>query len=223
MIKYFPIWQRQERLAILVTGLIGSAFIAHHYSASDSSLVAGKIAGFICVLAFFPYITAIIRGECRPNRATWWIWSALSGLVAASYYSSGASNTLVIALIDVPCILIIAILSIRYGEKKRNPFNGYCVVGAIVGIVMWLLSGSPTAALSLFLFSDLMAAMPTIWKSYKRPGDENMFAWLMTLGGNILNLFAIESWVFSIAIYPVYQCLIYGVICIGLFRQFRRS
>lgn len=220
MIKQFLTWLRQERLAVLVIGLIGATFIAIHYSISDSGFVAGKVAGLLCVLAFFPYIIAIIRGEIRPNRVSWWIWSALSALIAASYHSAGASNTLIVALIDVPCVLIIAILSIRYGERGKNPFNGYCVAGAIMGIGMWALSGSPSVTLSFLLFSDLMASMPTIWNSYKRPCQEDIFAWLMTLAGNILNLFAIERWVFSIAVYPVFQCLIVGIICVGLFRKF---
>ena len=120
----------------------------------------------------------------------------------------------------MPCILIIAILSIRYGEKEKNPFNVYCVAGAIMGIVMWALSGSPSVTLSFLVVSDLRASIPTIWNSHKKPGQEDIFAWLLTLAGNILNLFAIERWVFSIAVYPVFQCLIVGIICVGLLRQF---
>ncbi len=42
------------------------------------TVVAGWVAGVLSLVAFVPYIVAILRGETRPNRATWWIEDRLA-------------------------------------------------------------------------------------------------------------------------------------------------
>tara|TARA_B100001964_G_scaffold57537_1_gene65122 strand:+ start:44756 stop:44989 length:234 start_codon:yes stop_codon:yes gene_type:complete len=59
---------------------------------------------------------------------------------------------------------------------------------------------------------DFAGAMPTIRKAYHAPESEDRVAWILFISGNTLNLFAIETWSFAIAVYPVYMFLASGTI-----------
>ena len=85
------------------------------------TVVAGWVAGVLSLVAFVPYIVAILRGETRPNRATWWIWTTTGGVLLASYYFSGADTTIWVAVSYFVASLVTAVLSIRYGRAVRRP------------------------------------------------------------------------------------------------------
>lgn len=174
--------------------------------------IVGKIAGVISLVAFVPYIVAILRGKTKPNRATWWIWTIVGIMLGASYYFSGANNTLWVPISYIIGPLAIAILSIKYGEGGWNRFDRYCLLGAMTSAILWWLFDSPFIALLINLFIDFLGALPTIKKVYKKPETEDRTAWVLFFLGNVVNLFAIETWVFTIAVYPVYMFCGNGII-----------
>jgi hypothetical protein len=167
--------------------------------------IAGVIAGVLALTAFVPYIIAILRGSTRPNRATWFIWTVVGLLLATSYYSSGAHDTLWVPVAYVAGPLVVAVLSIKFGEGGWTWLDRLCLFGAAASAPLWWLSGSPLIALVINLLIDALGALPTIRKSYYNPQGEDRTAWALGLAGATVNLFAIEAWSFEIAAYPVYM------------------
>ncbi len=209
----------KEMLVILGITFIGSFVLG--WMSEDVKGGIGRIAGFIIVMASIPYIIAIFRRGATPNRATWWIWTILSILLASSYYASGAHNTIWVPLVYVIDQGVVAILSLssKYGERRKNKLDTGCIAGAIMGIFLWWLSGSAAMALAAFITADLMGSVPTIEKAYSRPESEDKFAWAMTLTGNALNIFAAEKLTAEILAYPVYAAVTSGVILLPLLRR----
>lgn len=187
----------------------------------DITAVAGKVAGIVSLVAFIPYILAILRGETKPNRATWWIWVMVGFMTGASYYSSGADNTIWVPVSYIIGPVAIAILSIQYGEGGWTMFDRYCLFGAGASAIFWWLFDSPLVALIINLFIDFMGALPTIRKTYYDPESEDRIAWALFFAGNIVNLFAVEHWAFAIAVYPIYMFFGSGLIAAFIF--LRRS
>ncbi len=149
-------------------------------------------------------MVAILRGAARPNRATWWILTLVGGLVAASYFASGARHTMWIPVSYVIGPLLVALLSLRFGEGGWTRFDRYCVVSAMVGVLVWVASDSPFIALLSFLCIDFIGLLPTFRKSYLDPESEDIWAWVLAAIAGAVNLLAIERWEASIAVYPVY-------------------
>ncbi len=169
--------------------------------------LVGLIAGVLALSAAIPYIRAILRGETRPSRATWFIWTVVGLLIATSYYAAGARQTIWVAVVYFVDPLIVAVLSIKFGEAGWTLLDRLCLAGAGIGVLLWWLSGSPLVALIANLVVDAFGALPTIKKSYCRPQSEDRTAWALALAGATANLFAIEAWSFEIAAYPVYMFL----------------
>ncbi len=178
----------------------------------DITAIAGRVAGIVSLVAFIPYILAILRGETKPNRASWWIWTVVGFMLGASYFSSGANHTIWVPVSYAIGPFVIAILALKHGEGGWTRFDRACLLGAGVSVVLWWMFSSPLIALLINLFIDFMGALPTIRKSYCEPEREDRTAWALFFVGNIVNLFAIETWMFAIAVYPVFMFLVSGAI-----------
>ncbi|OGI85698.1 hypothetical protein A3A01_00080 [Candidatus Nomurabacteria bacterium RIFCSPLOWO2_01_FULL_39_17] len=177
-----------------------------NFSFGDIKVVLGIIAGLIALSAYLVYVISIFRGGSKPNRATWWIWSFMGLILALSYQFSGASNTIWVPYVEFLGPLIIAILSIKYGEGGLdNKTDLICLLGATISIILWIIFKNPVVALITNLAVDSFAIVPTIKKSYLRPEGEDFWAWFGTGLADSLNMFAVERFSFAILIYPIYM------------------
>lgn len=170
----------------------------------ETRAMAGLLAGLIALSAYVPYVVRALRGENRPNRATWLIWNVLGFVLLASYYSVGATDTLWIPLFNQLGFLAVLWVSVKHGEGGWSGIDRWCLAGAGLGLALWWAFDSPMMALLMGIAVDLMGAIPTLKKAYADPAHEDRLAWLIFLCANTLNLFAISAWRFEIAVYPAY-------------------
>ena len=180
--------------------------------------VFGILAGVVSFLAYFFYIVTIPFGKTRPSRSTWWVLTLIGFMIAFSYWSLGARDTIWIALSYTLGPLIIALLSLKYGEGKWQKLDTICFSVSLASALVWYISNSAIIALLINIFMDFVGLLPTIQKSYLRPSGEDRPAWTLESIASILNILAIENWVFSIAFYPIYLALINGIITLFLYK-----
>ncbi|NYZ73506.1 hypothetical protein H0O00_00010 [Candidatus Micrarchaeota archaeon] len=175
----------------------------------------GIAAAVIATAAFIPYIRSVLKGKTRPNRATWFIWFVLGIIICASYWSVGARNTFWITL-PVGTVLT-ALLSIKYGVGGWTPFDRMCLLGAGFGLLLWWVSGIPFTALVIGILIDMIGYLPTMKKIWHDQGSEDRLTWTMFFISSVLNVFALETWVFEIAIFPLYVVVFNGAVMALLF------
>ncbi len=156
--------------------------------------ILGITAGVISLVAFVPYMYYTVRGNNRPSRATWFIWTLNSLLLLVSYDASGAKETVWLAVGYACGCFIISILTIWFGEGGWGWLDRCCLLGAVLGVFLWWFTGSPLIAFTSTLIIDLLGVMPTIEKSWKIPGKESRLAWCMWFLGGLTSLGAIERW-----------------------------
>lgn len=172
----------------------------------------GVLAGLVCVAAFPIYIRAILRGETKPNRASFFIWTLTGLLLLESYHAAGADETLWVAWVYFIGPLIIWLLSLKHGVGGWSPLDRVCLTLALLSAVLRLSVASPEAALGFNIFIDVLAAIPTLKKSWLKPEEEDLPAWGFAASGSFLNLFALTSFAPAIVAYPLYAVLINGSI-----------
>ena len=177
-------------------------------SLGDTKAILGIIAGIIALLAYVIYIISIFKGGTKPNKATWWIWTFMGLVLALSYDFSGAGNTVWVPYVEFLGPFSIALLSLKYGDGGlRDKTDLFCLWGAVLSIVLWIVSQNPVVALITSLAVDSFALIPTIKKSYLRPEGEDFWAWFGTGTADTLNMFAVERFTFAILVYPIYMLL----------------
>ncbi|MCK6589784.1 MAG: hypothetical protein HUU21_26100 [Polyangiaceae bacterium] len=174
----------------------------------DSGAALGLFAGVLSLLAFIPYVVSILRGQTRPNRATWWVWTVCNGILFASYFAAGERRSAWVPMSYTASSLLVAILSLKRGEGGLSRFDRGCALSSAVGLVLWGVSGSPLTALAINIGVDFAGALPTLRKTYLDPKSENLSAWALFLAANLVNLFAVEAWASPSVALPIYYFLI---------------
>ena len=177
--------------------------------------VAGGIAGLLALVAYIPYIIAILREQTKPNRATWFIWTVASIIGTVSYFQSGARETIWVSAGFLVGSGTIAMLSIKRGDNGWTWVETVCSLGATIGVALWIITRSPLPTLFLSMAIATLGAVPTMRKAYRDPSSENRLAWFLFVLSAIVNLFAVEKWtlvMFTIWIVPVNILLTDGFI-----------
>jgi len=180
--------------------------------------IFGLLAGIIALLAFIPYIFTTLKGKTRPNKATWIIWAVLGIIIAASYYSAGARETVWVPIVYSVGMVITALVSLKYGQDGWTALDKGCLAGAGIGIIFWAMTSDPATAYYITTTVDAIGAIPTISKAWKNPGSEDKATWLMFLAANSLNLLAIGQWTPMVAFYPIYVFVLCIVMCTLILR-----
>jgi hypothetical protein len=164
----------------------------------------GIASGLVLLLGNIPYILSIRRGDTRPSQVTWGIWTIIGLILLWSSYISGATNTLWLLASLVISQSLITFYAFKYGQGKWQQLDKFCLAGAGLSLLLWLVSGSPLVALLMNTTMDMLGAVPTIRKVYRDPSSEDLVFWLMSFTSALLNLFAIEQLSLSFVIFPTY-------------------
>ncbi len=169
----------------------------------------GIIAGILALLGYIPYIYSIFKGTTRPNRATWFIWTIVGGLLAFSYIAEGDQTSIWLPLGYFIGPFIVALLSLKYGYAIWTKLDTFCTVAALISIVPWVLSDNAIFTLIINVIIDATGAIPTLVKTYSEPETEDLPAWAIFFVANTIQLFAISIWGIA-AIYPIYLFFLAG-------------
>ena len=190
--------------------------------------LAGTVATILSVIAFIPYIIAIMRNKTRPSGASWWTWSILAFITVVSSRASGAPwQVLILPMWLGISQLGVAILSIKRGDNNWDLLNKACVGSALVGMGLWLVTGNPLIALSISIVTDFMASIPNFRHVWKNPEQENWMGWTLGFGSAILEIFAVQHWSLAESGWAVYFLINMGTVLIlvsrPMFRNFFRK
>ncbi len=181
-----------------------------------SSAIIGQIAGLLSLISFIPYLLSIIKGDTKPERATFAIWTVVSFILLLSYLASGATDTIWIPLAYTTFQTVVFILSFKYGMGGLNKLDIACLTGAVIGIILWIITKNPTTTLYISIFLEVLGFIPTFKKSYLYPKTENTLSWSIAAIASTLNLLAVTSFRPEIFLYPIYLFLSDGGMAILL-------
>lgn len=164
------------------------------------------------------YAISTVKGETQPNRVTWFLW-ALAPLIAFSaQISSGVRWEALMTFMTGfgPLIIFTASFINPKAYWEISAFDIACGVASLLAIILWLASGSAVWAIIFSILADILAAIPTIVKSYKAPETENSIAFRNGAISATITLLAVQNWKpanYAFATYILLMCiLIYSLI-----------
>ena len=176
--------------------------------------IFGYISGALMILSVIPYIRSILKGNTKPQRMTWLIWSILILIAFFSQLAKGASWSLLLTAGDGVAILITFILSIKFGVGGFRKIDLFSLAGAGVSLLLWYLTNEPAVALFLIILIDIIGVNLTFIKTWKNPETENWAGWAMCGVGGLFGILSVGSFNFILLAYPVYICLINSIMAI---------
>ena len=157
------------------------------------AVVSGIAAAFLQGMGFIVIGAAVLRGQARPNRCSWLIWSVVASLAAAGSWRAGATWPLAGAVMNaLGCAAILA-LSWRRAAFVANRVDLTCLAVAGAGIVAWLATSSPVMGLLFFLVADACGAIPTIRGVLRHPDAESVRGWALLALAGLAAVLAVEA------------------------------
>lgn len=177
-------------------------------------IILGGFATFLALVAEIIDIRAIFvpdpcTGErARPSRVTYWIWTAVQGLLAAGYIATGEVSAAGISAIYALCFLLIAILSVRYGYGAWEKTDTYSLIGVFAAIPLWMVSESLIAVMALMLLVDFLGAYWMVKKTWEAPWTTSRMAWTLAALASLMNFGAVKEWGFEDVGYNVYFLMV---------------
>lgn len=164
------------------------------------------LSGLLCIVATFPYVHAIIRDRnkkdgAKPSKATWLIWATLDTMTLAAMITKGSINGLIVtAVFSAWTILFMAL---KYGVPGWTSLDKFCLAGAVLGIVLWFLSGNPSLCIITSVSVLLIGSIPTFRSAWENPKRENGAGWFLGWLSCVLTTVAIPHWTIADAAQPM--------------------
>ena len=165
------------------------------------------IGAIIMLLATFPYLVDIVKGKTRPNIVTWLTWSILIGIGAAPLFAANQTNAALLLVGDFCATFAVVIFGLWYGTAKLDRFDMFCQIGAVVGLLLWLIFNSALIAIMATIVIDFIGTVPTLKHSWKSPEEETPVTFLLGVVATIMTLLSLRTYSVSAWVYPAYLLL----------------
>ena len=166
--------------------------------------IIGIFAGILSASAFVPYIRDILGKTTKPERASWLIWTVLTSIAFFSQLAKGASNSLWQPGLETVGIVIILLLSLKYGVGGFTKRDILALLAASIGLILWYFTREAAVALYISIGIDSIGTVLTVVKAYEDPGSETMSTWVIVCIAGLLSMVAVGQWNIILLSYPFY-------------------
>jgi hypothetical protein len=163
--------------------------------------VLSIVSGIVLLIAFIPYIKAIVRRETSPRKATWLIWASCDIIILAGMLVQHKVNGLLVGAVFGASTTFV--LSLLYGEKGWTKRDKVCITLATLAIVLWRYFGDSNVGIALSSTALFIAAWPTYLSAWERPENEDRKAWVIFNASSLLGVLAIPHLTFADAVPPI--------------------
>jgi len=167
------------------------------------------------------YARDTIRGDTKPNRVTWFLWSLAPLIAFAAERNKGVGlvSLMTLSIGLGPLIVLVASFLSKESYWKLYKTDYLCGFMSLLGLALWIIYSNANIAIIFSIGADIFAALPTIMKSYTHPETESVEAYWPTILNAGITLLAIDSWTVANYGFPIYTFVI-NVIFVALI-QFR--
>lgn len=163
----------------------------------------GILASVISFAGYVPYFRDILKGKTRPHIFSWIIWMLLTGIVfCAQIVKDAGPGAWVTGLTCLICVAVV-VLTIRQGDRSITRSDWISFLLALVAIPVWRAMNDPTLAVVLVTFVYSMAYYPTFRKSFSRPHEETLFAYVLSALKSVFSIMATQSFSIATLLYPI--------------------
>jgi hypothetical protein len=169
------------------------------------------IVGAIIQLAgIASYIKETLKGNTKPNKITWLLWSVAPMIATFAALSAGVRLSVLPVFMSGfgPFLVFLASFVNKKSYWKLEKFDYICGLCSILALILWGITKEPAIAIIFAIASDGFAAVPTIIKSWKYPETETVTPYITGLLNSSTSFAAIKVWDFASIAFPVYLIII---------------
>jgi len=180
------------------------------------------LSAFVSLIGGTAYIRDTLSGKSKPNRVTWFMWTAapLIGTVAAISAHADIWVTVRIFLAGFVPLLVFSVSFINPKSYwKLSTFDFLCGACSVLALIMWGAIDSPRSAILFAAIGDGFAALPTILKAWKYPKTETGLNYIMSFVSVLLIIPSIQVWNIENSAFQVYLLIVNTLLIFAVYRK----
>jgi hypothetical protein len=164
------------------------------------------IGAIIGSLGGLYYLYDTIVGNAQPNRVTWLLWGIFPMVIFVAQRAQGVESLSWTSFVAgfTPFLIVAASYFNKKAYWKSSPRDYYLMAAALVGIILWAITDNPNLALLFSLLADMLAAIPTLIKSYSHPRSESWIGYAISAFGFGISLLSVQTYNFETATFVAY-------------------
>lgn len=172
-------------------------------------------------LGIASYIKSMLKGETKPNRVSWLLWSIAPLIATAAALSDGARWSMLPVFMSGFGPLLVFIISFvnKKSYWKLEKFDYLCGFFSVLALALWGVTREPVMAIVFSIMSDGFAAVPTLVKIWKRPETESRGPYLSGLFSSLTSFAAVTTWHFSSFGFPLYLAVLNTLLVLSFFHK----
>jgi hypothetical protein len=151
-----------------------------------------------------------LKGNTKPNRVSWALWSIAPLIAFGAELSKGVGLASLMTFMTGfgPLLVLTASFVNRKSVWKLSRFDFVCGILSLLGLLLWAITRQGNVAIIFSIMADALAGTPTIIKSFKEPKTENWPAFFLSAISAVITLLTIKHWTFADVGFPIYILLI---------------
>ena len=164
------------------------------------------IAASATLVAAFAYIRSMFKGKTKPNRVTWLMWTVAPFTASFAAFSNGVSWAALPVFMSglSPCLILLASFLNKRAYWKLAAFDYACGALSALALVLWYVTENPNVAIVFAIFSDALAATPTLRKAWRNPQSESYWPFVVGVFSPMTSFLVAPAWTFSEIAFPAY-------------------
>jgi hypothetical protein len=168
------------------------------------------IAALASLVAAIAYVHSMFKGKTNPNRVTWLMWTVAPFTATFASLYSGATWAVVPVFMSglSPLLILLASFLNKRAYWKLSAFDYACGALSALAVVLWYITENPNVAIIFAIFSDALAAAPTLRKAWRNPESEFSWPFLVGVFSPMTSFLVTPTWAFSDIAFPAYLVLI---------------
>ncbi len=168
-------------------------------------------------------IVDILKGKYKPNTFSRIIWLFLAiNSFFGVLLGNSSTGSLVLASVLLAGNLVMALLSLKRGEKSFGTIEYISSFLLIISGVIWITVDAPYINLLISLGAHLIGALPTYKQVIKNPQSENKLLWLLFAIASLISLFTKNSSSFESITLPLYFLIFDGSVYLLTLRKTKK-
>ncbi len=158
----------------------------------------------LTIASIIPYLIDITRHKTKPRIVSWFNWTLLTGIAGAAALADKQYPAAALSFAAALETASVVILGLKYGDRKFDITDVLCQIGAIAGLVLWIVFNSPAIAVIASVGIDFTAGIPTLKHAWQKPQEETAIAFVICSFAAALTLLAVREVSLTALTYPLY-------------------
>lgn len=170
----------------------------------------------IAILGIVTYASAVwqmVYGKYSPSFFTRGVWLFLGiNSFIGVIYGGGTKASAILAGTLLLGNSAVFLVSYKKGSRDFGNVEKLSFVLLLVAILIWVFFRAPFVTLVISLIAHFIGGVPTIWRTIKKPENEQALHWYFFFTACVVSIIASPSKSVTAILFPVYFALFDGLI-----------